>query len=145
LKILVALGVVVVTLLPAQQVSQLPVCMAFNDTPLVVPTSIYLCNTMASVAFVAPSSFTVTEIETYGTTAYLLCASVAATGSVQASGCVSTVTPQNTSVTKWWTIPVAPVAVAAGSTCTVSFWPATNPGAPTGGGMNPMYLYSNTL
>jgi hypothetical protein len=128
--------VLVVAMAPAQLV-QLGTCVAFNDTPTFTPAPVSLCNSTGWVSFVAPASFTVTEVEVYGD-AYLGIQVSVMTGSLSTSAMLLT-GMQTPPPIRWLTIPISPFAISAGSICTVTFTPLLN--YPSGS--NPLTVYAN--
>lgn len=136
LSVLALLG----SVLAAQQSSQLHSCVAFNDVAGAVPTVVDCCNTQVSVSFTAPSAFTLTEIEVYAVLNQGMIASVSeSAGGLSVSGTVTPGIVGPSSVARWITVMVAPLAVTAGATCTVSVQPTVL--SPTIG--NYLTLYAN--
>lgn len=140
MKLLFALMAWLPALLPAQQISQLPVCVAFNDVTGATPAPLDCCSTQASVSFVAQSALVATEVEVYVWLYNGLNVSVSeSVGGLSVSGAITPQTVGNASVGRWLTVPVPPLSVAAGATCTLTLQPPplASPG------QNPLTLYTN--
>jgi hypothetical protein len=127
---------VVVSVLPAQQI-QPGSCVAFNDAPTATPAPISLCNSTGSVSFVSATTFTATQLEVYAQATQGI--HVTVTDSASGFSGTGSALPAAQSPIRWLTVPITPIGVSAGSTCTVVMTPFIL----VPGGANPLAVYAN--
>jgi hypothetical protein len=112
-----------------------PLCASFNDGPTTGLVPIDFCSTHVSFWFTAPSTFTVTEFEVFGTVASSCILGTINVQGASSSGCGhSSWEPEP----GWWKMVVAPIVLTAGAPCAITLQPFSTVPANT-----PMTLYAN--